>query len=290
MGREFSTMEVLKAPLEREEEDEFELSLELSIGGCYGKSDNPKNVEGKTRDPSEENDKSDNSNNHGLSRSDFSCGTKDVGAENGCEFVDLQKRRGIQASRRREIRMKREEKLKKSRGLNGGGLLEDKLILQAQQFQARVQDRETREKDGISEDSARKKEKNGTKKVVEDLNISLFTENKISGTEFASQQMQTQFLFPQVQYLPIGNGLAYPWVFPLWGPNVVEGEKNEKNVFRPVANRIGSRNSSIGCDSGNEPENQEALSNRSVERSSSVVSDHLSTSQKGDYLFLCHCV
>ncbi|KAI3450833.1 hypothetical protein Pfo_007498 [Paulownia fortunei] len=287
MGREFSMMEVLKVPVEREEEDEFELSLELSIGGSYGKSDNLKKIEGKTRDPSEENDKGENSSNHGVSRSDFFGGKKDVGAENGCEFVDLQKRREIQALRRQEARLKREEKLKKSRGLNGGGLVEDKLILEAQQFQARVRDRETREKDGNSEDSARKKEKNDTNEVVEDLNVSFFTENRTPGTDIKSQQMQMklQCLFPQVQYLSIGNGFEYPCVVPSWGPNVVEGQKNEENVVRPVARRNGnwneSRNSKMDCDSGNEPRNWAALSNGSLERSSSAVSNYQSTSQKG---------
>ncbi|KAK6141852.1 hypothetical protein DH2020_024411 [Rehmannia glutinosa] len=117
-------MEILKAPLEREKEDVFELSLELSIGGSYGKSDSTEKMgEGKKGDAFAE-------NNNGVSRSDFSRGEKD----DGCEFVDLQKKRKIQAFKS-----------------------EHKLVLEAQQFQARVIDGENREKNGVSENPVRKK-------------------------------------------------------------------------------------------------------------------------------------
>lgn len=251
----------------------FGLSLELSIGGSYGKSGNPEGIAGQTTDPCEENDKVENSNN-GVSRSDFSC----AGAENGCEFADLRRRREIQAIRRQEARKKREEKLKKSRVLNG--TVDDKLILEAQQFQARVKDREARERDGFS---AREKDRNGTNKVgVEDLNISLVTENKNPGTEFSGRGMKTQCLSPPVQFLPVGNGFAYSCLVPSPGPDVVEGEKHEGNVFRPVACRssVGRWNGNVSCDSGNE---RGKLLNESLKPSSSAGSDYKSTSQKGDY-------
>ncbi|KAL0436183.1 UNVERIFIED_CONTAM: hypothetical protein Sradi_0326200 [Sesamum radiatum] len=208
MGRESSMME-----------DRFELSLELSIGGSYGKSgNNPETIAEHTTDPCGEDDKGENRNN-GVPRSDFSC----AGADNGCEFADLQKRREFQAIRRQEARKKREEKLKKSRGLNG---VDDKLILEAQQFQARVMDREARERDGFSEDSAPEKDRNETKKVgVQDLNISLFTENK------NRPGIETQCLFSQVQFLPLRNGFAYSHVVPSPGPDVVDGKKDEGKGF-----------------------------------------------------------
>ncbi|KAI3461844.1 hypothetical protein Pfo_018507 [Paulownia fortunei] len=284
MGKECAMLEVLKVPVEKEEEkgDEFELSLELSIGGRYGKSENSR---GKTWDPCEENVKGQN-NNCGISRSDFSCGVGDVRAENGCESMDLQRRREIQALRRQEARKKREEKLKKSRGLNRVGFVEDKLFLEAQKFQGRVQDREIRERDVFAEETARKKDKNGTNEVANDLNLSLFTENKIP-----SQQIERDCLYPKVQYLAPGNGFAYPCGgVPSWGPNVGEGQKNEGNVFRPVACRSSgayrSGNSSMDCDSEhsnglNDRGNWKTVSNRSLEQSSSAVSDYQSTSHKG---------
>ncbi|KAL0459931.1 UNVERIFIED_CONTAM: Ninja-family protein AFP3 [Sesamum latifolium] len=254
MGREFSMMD-----------DGFELSLELSIGGSYGKSgNNPETIAEQTTEDGEE-DKGENSNN-GVPRSDFS----GAGADNGCEFADLQKKRESQAIRRQEARKKREEKLKKSRGLNG---VDDKLILEAQQFQARVKDREARERDGFSEDSAREKDRKETKKVgVQDLNISLFTENKNPGTDFTGPGIETQCLFSRVQFLPVRNGFACSHVVPSPGPDVIDGKKNEGKGFLPVACRssAGHGNSSMDCDSGDGPGNSAALLTESLKRSSSV--------------------
>ncbi|KAL0389875.1 UNVERIFIED_CONTAM: Ninja-family protein AFP3 [Sesamum calycinum] len=271
MGREFSMME-----------DGFGLSLELSIGGSYGKSgNNPETIAGEPTDPCGD-DKGENSNN-GVPGSDFSC----AGADNGCEFADLQKRREIQAIRRQEARKKREEKLKKSRGLND---VDDKLILEAQQFQARAKDREARERDGFSEDSAREKDRKEAKKVgVQDLNISLFTENKNPGTDFTGPGIETQCLFSQVQFLPVRNGFAYSRVVPSPGADVVDGKKNEGKGFLPVARRSSeghangnaSGNSSMDFDSGDGPGNSAVLLTESLKRSSLAGSDHQSTSQKG---------
>ncbi|KAK4440998.1 Ninja-family protein AFP3 [Sesamum alatum] len=230
-------MEVLKVSMEkkRRKGDEFELSLELSIGGRYGKSEDLR------RKTSEENV----NNCAGISsRSDFSCG---VGDENAFECVDLQRRREIQALRRQEARKKREEKLKKSRGV---GFVEDKLLFEAQKFQTRVQDREIRERDGFQEELARKRDKNGSNEVVANgLNLSLFTDNKI--------QKERDCLYPKVQYMAPGNGFAYPCVAPFVGD----------------------------CDSehsnGMSGHRRTTMSNVSLERSSSAVSDYQSTSQKG---------
>lgn len=245
-------MEVLKVSTEKEEEKvgEFGLSLELSIGGRYSKSED---LRGKT---SEE-----NVNNCGgiSSRSDFSCG---VGDENGFECVDLQRRREIQALRRQEARKKREEKLKKSRGANGVGFVEDKLLLEAQKFQTRVQDREIRERDGFQEELARKRDKNGTNEVVANgLSLSLFTlENKI--------ERESDCLYPKVQYLASGNGFAYPCVAPFLGGHSVGDCDSEHS-------------NGMSTDRGNRRTTTTTTSNGSIDRSSSAVSDYQSTSQKG---------
>ncbi|KAL3850423.1 hypothetical protein ACJIZ3_012305 [Penstemon smallii] len=185
MGKECSIEEVLKVP--NGKEDEFELSLELSLGGSYGKLEKLRKIEGK-RYPFEENE-------NGFSRSDFSCG-RGVGELNRRrDFVDLQ---------------------------NKGGNVGDKLILlEAQQFQNRVEDREKREKEylgpvGLSKSKYERE-----------------------------QQMQRHCLFPQ-----IGNGCCA----------VVQS----------------SSSMSGGFDSG-----ISKVSNGSLERSSSAVSDNQSTSQRG---------
>ncbi|KAK6145122.1 hypothetical protein DH2020_021942 [Rehmannia glutinosa] len=243
-------LEVLKVPMVKEEEkgDEIELSLELSIGG--GRYEKNQRIQG----------------------SDF---------ENGCESVDLQRKREIQALRRQEARKKREEKLKKSRKV---GFVEDKIYLEAQKFQARVEDRGIREKDAFLEETGRKKDKNSPTEVANnDLNLSLFTENKIP-----SQQIERDYLLhPKVRYIaPRNYGFACSSGVPSWVHNVGEGKKNEGNVFGAVAYRNGSL--SMDCDSEhsngngiNERGNWKAVPNRSLEQSSSAVSDYQSTSHKG---------
>lgn len=192
MGQEF-----------RVAKDEFELSLELSIGGCYANSGN-KDLEREKGRPHED-------INREIPRSDF-CGGQNQNDK--CEFPDVQRKREIQALKRREARMKRE--VKKSRGPNGV---------------ARAEERESREREGtpvpVPEESAAKRERTGAEKV----NTSLFGENKVCGTQ---QQMQAQFL------LPVGNGLACPWVVPFWGSNYVvagegDGQSSGENVAAAAA-------------------------------------------------------
>ncbi|KAL6567075.1 hypothetical protein OROMI_015479 [Orobanche minor] len=124
-------MEVLKVALEREtEEDEFELSLELSIGGCYGKSISMKNME-------EKNEK----NDENVSRSVFSCsGVRDL-------------------ERKRKTIVPQDLKEQESCVLER----EDELIPESQKFQAKAE--EDGEKNGISEYSAPKWE-NGVNNMV----------------------------------------------------------------------------------------------------------------------------
>ncbi|KAL0390261.1 UNVERIFIED_CONTAM: Ninja-family protein AFP3 [Sesamum calycinum] len=228
-------MEVLKASMEKEEEkvDELELSLELSIGGRYGKSED---LRGKT---SEE-----NVNNCGgvSSRSDFSCG---VGDENGFECVDLQRRREIQALRRQEARKKREEKLKKSRGSMGWDLWRINCCLRLRNFKAEFKI-EKLERDGFQEELARKRDKNyGTHNevVANGLNLSLLWQHDSQGED----------CYPQ------SNGMS---------------------------------------DRGNR-RTTTTMSNGSMERSSSAVSDYQSTSQKayanvmkflGDSVLFLKCI
>ncbi|XP_057781074.1 ninja-family protein AFP3-like [Salvia miltiorrhiza] len=150
-----------------------ELSLELSIGGKYA---------GKSEDLGE---KSKDFRGINCERSDFGVSRCDFSG--GCaEAMDLQRRREIQASRRQEARRKREEKVKRSRGGNAVGFVDDKVFLEAQRFQERVRDREIREKDCFIEEGKSRKNGNG-----DELGLSLFSEEK--GRE------RSGCLYPKVQ-------------------------------------------------------------------------------------------
>ncbi|KAL3615948.1 hypothetical protein CASFOL_040242 [Castilleja foliolosa] len=127
-------MEVLKVGLEREcEEDEFELSLELSIGGGrYGKSIKMEGINGGTFEGN-------------VSRSGFYCNDNKR---------DLELKRNIiipQDLRKQESCVETEVKL----------------ILEGKQFRSGA---ENVEKDGILENSAREWEKNGKREIELDLN------------------------------------------------------------------------------------------------------------------------
>lgn len=152
------------------EDDMEELSLELSIGGKYGKAENLKE---KTTEFC------------GGEKSDFVASRCDFP---GVEAMDPWRRREIQALRRQEARRKREEKVKKSRGVNGVGFVEDKLFLEAQRFQARARDREIREKDCFFEGKNRE---NGSDGAGAELGISLFSEKK---------EREKECLYPKVQF------------------------------------------------------------------------------------------
>ncbi|KAL6506534.1 hypothetical protein OROGR_024715 [Orobanche gracilis] len=124
-------MEVVKVALERETgEDEFELSLELSIGGCYGKSISTKKMEENTEE-----------NEENVSRSVSSC------------------------SNVRDLEMKRKTIVPQALKEQESCVLEreDELIPESQKFQAKAE--EEGEKNGITEYSAPKWE-NGVNSMV----------------------------------------------------------------------------------------------------------------------------
>ncbi|KAL8526001.1 hypothetical protein ACS0TY_015281 [Phlomoides rotata] len=235
MGKECENMGMERG------EGERELNLELSIG--YGKTENCK---GEIRKLFDDNNVSQNS------RSNFSC-ENDV-----CESVDLQRRREILALRRQEARRKREEKIKKSRGQNGL-FAEDKLFLEAQKLQARAEERESRERDCVSEEKVRKKDKNSSDEVGGELSLSLFTDNK-------QQTERGECLYPKVQqhqHVAHRNGFQYSCgVLPSWAYSSADCDSEHSNGVYDRGN-------------GN------TTSNRSLEQCSSAVSDYQSMSQKG---------
>ncbi|KAH6810644.1 ER lumen protein retaining receptor family protein [Perilla frutescens var. frutescens] len=152
--------------------------LPLSSGGKYGKIDN---LREKTREITN------------CEKSDFAvlrCEFSGLVAENGSETIDPQRRREIQALRRQEARRKREEKVKKSKGQNAVGFVDDNLFLEAQKFQARVRDREIREKDLFFEGKSGENGKNCSDEVADELGLSLFSERK---------EREKECFYPKVQ-------------------------------------------------------------------------------------------
>ncbi|KAL6563472.1 hypothetical protein OROGR_002431 [Orobanche gracilis] len=167
MGEKCGVLEVSTTTNGDERSDDFELSLELSIGvGKYDKSE-------KIKGPNHNND-----NYCGIWRSD--CSRDPVG--------DLHRRKDIQAFfRRQEACRKREEKLKRPRRV---GLFENDNN-KMPKVQPRL--RGTRELYGFIGEKIRN---NGN----EELGLSLFTENK-------NVEIGDCLLYPKVQYLfPLSYG------------------------------------------------------------------------------------
>ncbi|XP_027114387.2 uncharacterized protein [Coffea arabica] len=327
-----------------ESEEEIELSLELSIGGSYaGKCE-------KTTALAEESlckDEERGVENIIVPRSGFSSSDHRQAivvvesdhhrVEGGrlrsgsSEAVDQNRNiREMQALRRREARKKREEKLRKS-SVNCKGIINvanlDKVCLEAQQLQARAEDRAMKEKESVWDDHSNhclagtRKEKNVVALVIdtEAMKDSNFSEKQGSDPKEAIASCQQQNLvgvmqmpeglYQQSQCGPLKkNGSVYRYGVACLGPSgVVAGNEEdemmkEKSMFQPAlgcgsfrpylnANVVLNmrHNSGRGCDSGHNSSggimsrivNQKAVSNGSLDRSSSAISDYRSTSGKG---------
>ncbi|KAG9149344.1 hypothetical protein Leryth_003314 [Lithospermum erythrorhizon] len=145
--------------------DEMELSLELSIGGCY------KNIE-KARIHENENEKMhhevDVSNNNTSSKSDASesyvvgCVQDEIFSS---DSADPLKKREIQALRRREAIKKREEKQKRWASSRSKGGVHERIHLEMQRNQARAMDRERRENESSEEFFMKRDKMNNSAKL-----------------------------------------------------------------------------------------------------------------------------
>ncbi|KAL3649287.1 hypothetical protein CASFOL_005690 [Castilleja foliolosa] len=245
MGEDGAMLEVSK--MEEGKSDDFELSLELSIGG--GKYEKPENSRGEKIMENSEGPK-----NNNFGRSDLS----------GDGPVDMQRRKEIQALRRQEARKKRGEKLKNLRKV---GFLENvnnnnnnnKLLFDAQKCQARVEDRGIREKDGLLGEKIRKRGKNGGGGEVgkDELSLTLFTENKNVAVVVPSQQRENRecVLYPKVQYIaePLNYGFGYP---NNGGEETVSNRSLEQNSSAVSDYQSSSHKGGSFSDTGSLPRNE----------------------------------
>lgn len=309
-------LEVSRVGVTESDEDEMELSLELSIGGRYKKLE-------KTLGEEENSGKEISGKKKGViivPRSGLSFPTTAIvgdKVETGSEVVEgdyysQRNKREIQALRRQEARKKREEKLRKSASNSVNA--EDKMLLETQQLQSRAGDREMRENDGLVEDKEHifakcvGNEKNGSSggsSSSKDSNFIIASRNN-GGVSDRCQDHQgsgtkspVSFLQNKVAYYPQDlecagekNGFAQPLRnHHMVGKDDENGGTKGKNVisqpvnFRPYPN--GNGNLKRGGDSeqnsgkcGSEIPKL-ISSNASPEATSSAVSDYRSTSGKG---------
>ncbi|KAI8016179.1 Ninja-family protein AFP3 [Camellia lanceoleosa] len=243
-----------------EDDEEIELSLALSVGGSFRNSTklNPqveKTINSDADLISQE--------NQCLSRSST---INPVVGDSEPECLDPHRKREIQALRRQEARKKREEKLRK-----GVVLSDDKMLLETQRLQNWVRDREMREKEANVAERTCKRDKKGIGNKCVVVN-----EEEMKQHNEAPNLSQGGSI--PVQYVP----LAYPCVMPCWDPNVVGWRS-----LQPYQGNLNSGcNPLIGSDSehnngGKDGGNRNAVSNGSPVWSSSVVSEHGSTSRQG---------
>lgn len=284
-----------------ESEEEIELSLNLSIGGSYGgRCEKPKQLVEESLCKDEE-----SGVEKAVPRSSsfpeafVVVGKGDqiqvearesIGSGGSSEAVDQNRKiREIQALRRREARRKREEKLRKSAAnFKGIDVVNDKVRLEAQQLQARAQDREMKEEESASdyqnhELDGSKEEKNVAACVIDNdqaIKDSNFNKKQGSGPRETSDSCQQKnhiggvkipeaLFHQQSQCGPLKkNGSVYRYGMACLGPRGVVGkEENEMmkkkcmfqtalacGSFRPYLNGnvvMNMRhNSGVGCDSG----------------------------------------
>ncbi|CAI9107380.1 OLC1v1006718C1 [Oldenlandia corymbosa var. corymbosa] len=254
-----------------ESDDEIELSLELSIGGRYGKCKKPRQqIIEESSSLRRENHEKAVIENVVIPRPVFpfpEASAIRVGGEFQVEAgietattgsgipestVDQTRKREIQALRRLEARRKREVRMRKSAGwfrgitINGNGNNNnncfDKVGLEAQKFQERAQDRKIREDESLLLDDDTAHRKKDTLKV----------------TNFAVKNDETAI---QGQCVPLKDGFSYQayGAPPGYGGGGVRNEENEMKEkqqnkmfqpvacgsFRPYVNGNGNNNSEI---------------------------------------------
>ncbi|XP_068665599.1 AFP homolog 2-like isoform X2 [Aristolochia californica] len=247
-----------------EGEEEVELSLGLSIGGCFRKADKTATAATATTMVNDVFHKSISSPR--SSEIDLDCEGRErlVARSNASTLVDAEsnaaddlfkRKKELHALRRQEARKKRDEKQQKKGLARRNGFLannhvptstvNDRALLDAQELQCRLSDRAVKEIEASWADRICKKKENGSGGYSGEQNVSLTLNrnqqpasnpNTCSSAPFPVMSMQ--YPFHPVQYMPYGNGLSFPYMMPCWGPPVApptsSGLGRDKNIFQPV--------------------------------------------------------
>ncbi|KAK9282172.1 hypothetical protein L1049_005084 [Liquidambar formosana] len=263
-----SAMENNCTMVEYTEEDEIELSLGLSIGGSLRKSKPAEKAVACSIDI--------NTDLREYAVTPVHVGevvVKDV-------VLNRQTKREIHALRRQEARKKREEKqLMKIKGI----------------CRARNGEEYANDDDGVAEGGCKRARVETQDEALKvNGNVELDPPGYASSHPYPGLPMQYPYPGP-VQYVPFGNGFAFPYVMPCWAPGAGAGAVdagNGTNVVHPVAcrsfrpfraDRDCGFSFSSGCDyseqnSGKAGGNGKPVSNVSPGCSSSGISEYRSTS------------
>ncbi|XP_043720203.1 zinc finger CCCH domain-containing protein 18 [Telopea speciosissima] len=260
------------------EENEIELNLGLSLGGCFMKSEKSLGIRQKSVSSSGVDEKFDKT--EADLRSSVSPISGRVFGENKevqieGEVLDPQSKRKIQALRRQEARKKRAEKQKKGR----------------------VRDRDIVENEMDRSEQICKKAKVTDEEDQQDVNqASKQSQGPDSSSAFVPV-VPMQYPFSHLQYIPFANGLPVPYAVPYWAaPPASASVGEEKNVFQMVACRAfqpfhaQNSNANLNCSRSSDSEQngsksgglkQLQSSSGSLGSASSGVSDYQSTSHQG---------
>lgn len=229
------------------EEEELELDLGLSIGGCFRKLDKSNSVEREIGNPfvsrsnSVEVDLRLIDNERTLLRSSTS--PSEIDALNG--IVDLQTKREIHALRRQEAKKKQQKK--RCRGRNS-----------------------------VIENAFEEQRSNKREKVDGNVNLNM--------SNGQTENYPVQYTYPPVPFVPFTNKFVYPCLIPCWNPSGNEKNGVEPVVyggFRPFL-----PDQSLGLNGKRDVQIRKTTSNGSPMCSSSSASKHRSSSQEGtDFLY-----
>ncbi|XP_006848485.2 uncharacterized protein LOC18438233 [Amborella trichopoda] len=258
MARDFGTEEM-------EREDGVELSLGLSIGGSFRRSQEKVGFNGAcnsdlkiTETKERESVVHGGERETGVIPNGFSVFNAFENREGGSELMEQQRKREMHALRRQEARKKREEKQQKKGfpKVSNGVSLEDRSTLEAQELACRVKDRQVRERElGRSErksvlqkeeEEEGRERKCGSEKQNLTLNINQQENNPCGYAPPAGFPVYPFQFIPNshhhhVQYLPFANGFSFPYVMPCWTP-VAPGSGNPNH--NPNSQDGGSSNGS----------------------------------------------
>ena len=275
------------------EVSEIELDLGLSIGGSFRKSETTiKPVEkesGLTFDSKTINDfnldmRETQTTTITTTTSRSSPSPTGVSDEPESAALDVKRKREMHALRRQEAKKKQQEKRSRSGLKNSSSLQQD----HSNDISAVVEEQRA---------SKREKTEYGNAWVTNNVNL-INSSNGQTLHYHPYTEAPPHYPYAPLQFVPYTNGFAYPFLMPWWTPPSLTSVGNEKNLIQPVPSRGVSSfltGQSLGMNlpngfgsehnGGKEGEFRKTTSKGSPACSSSTVSDHLSFSQEGMFIY-----